>query len=55
MLLMLLGFCRNFWKIPHSPWPVVEPNAAGCSSDMSNTAALAFVSGASVLRVIASG
>ena len=33
----LLGFFRNVWKSPHSPWPVVEPNDAGCSSDMSKT------------------
>src|SRR5205085_3535688 len=55
MVLMLFGFSRNFWKMPHSPWPVVEPNAAGWLSDMSNTAAFAFASGDSVRRVIASG
>ena len=28
MPLTLLGFFRNVWKIPHSPWPVVAPNDA---------------------------
>jgi hypothetical protein len=55
MPLTSFGFWRNFWKIPHSPWPVVEPNDAGCSSDMSNTTDFAVPSGASVALVIASG
>jgi hypothetical protein len=41
--------------MPHSPWPVVAPNAGGCSSDMSNTTAFACPIGASVARVIGSG
>src|ERR1051326_8682948 len=50
-----LGFLRKSWKSPHSPWPAVAPNEAGCASDMSNTIDFAFGSGASVARVIASG
>ena len=50
-----LGFFRNCWKMPHSPWPVVDPNEAGCWSDMSNTTDFADPIGASVARVIASG
>src|SRR5689334_23937053 len=50
-----LGFFRNCWKIPHSPWPVVAPKDAGCSSDMSKTTDFALPIGASVARVIASG
>src|SRR5436190_19482872 len=28
--------CRKSFRIFHSPWPVVAPNAAGVWSDMSN-------------------
>src|SRR3954464_10491940 len=55
MLEMLDGFWRNFWKIPHSPWPVVAPNEAGWLSDMSNATWVAPASGASVAFVIGSG
>src|SRR5262249_30425888 len=52
---MFFGFFRNVWKMPHSPWPVVAPNEAGCSSDMSNTTDFAVLIGISVARVIGSG
>ena len=49
------GFCRKFWKSPHSPCPVVPPNEAGCSSDMSNTTAFALATAAWFALSIASG
>jgi len=51
----LLGFLRNVWNSPHSPCPVVEPNAAGWSSDMSNTVSVAVRTAASSARSMASG
>src|SRR3954453_658668 len=55
ILEMLDGFWRNFWKIPHSPRPVVAPNEGGWLSDMSNATDVAPASGASVAAVIGSG
>src|SRR3954465_871908 len=49
------GFCRNCWKSPHSPWPTVAPNDAGCWSDMSNATAFALAIAPAVTRVVASG
>src|SRR5438128_1866188 len=45
----------NFWNSPHSPWPVVPPNEAGCSSDMSNTTAFALATNCWFALSIASG
>src|SRR2546423_2073764 len=49
------GFLTKSWKMPHSPCPVVPPNALGCWSDMSNTTVFAFEIGTAVVRVIGSG
>src|SRR3954470_19873352 len=55
MPLMFFGCRRNFWKMPHSPWPVVAPNDAGCKSDMSNTTAFALATAFWFARSIAFG
>ncbi len=52
---MFVGFCRKLWKSPHSPWPVVAPNEAGCWSDMSKTTFFAAAIADAVARVVASG
>ena len=41
--------------MPHSPWPTVAPNAAGCWSDMSKATYFAFAIADAVARVVASG
>ena len=49
------GSRRKFWNSPHSPWPTVAPNDAGCWSDMSKTTFFAFAIASAVARVVASG
>ena len=50
-----VGLRRKFWNSPHSPWPTVAPNDAGCWSDMSNATFLALAIADAVARVVASG
>src|SRR5439155_5185829 len=51
MPLTSLGFETKSWKSFHSPCPVVEPNDAGCRSDMSKRKTFAVARATAVLRL----
>src|ERR671937_2023480 len=48
--LTFFGFETKSWNSFHSPWPVVEPNDAGCRSDMSNRKIFACARASAVFR-----
>src|SRR3954454_290595 len=49
------GLERKSWRIFHSPWPGVPPNAAGARSDMSKRNVWALAIAVAVVRVMSSG